>query len=408
MKTDILDNEINSRKCLEGKTTSYIPSDQETIFDDGFFAIHQYPYVALPGFFVISSKRDINYFSEMDVLEQRALGHIIAISEKVIREVTKASYLTLVQEDNPAEGHLHILLFPWHNFLLEKYEINFANIQVIIEQYKNDMRYEQETLSVISKVRKLLKTNTNTNDFRNQNLCNTDFSNRDLSYANFQGAILKRCDFKGCNLSYANFNDADLYRASFEKANLYASTFKNADLTRADFTQAHLYGIKIFGADLTHTKFDKVVQEEKEKEFVKAEDIYNTIKRAYSENGNKENAAIYYYKQCVAKRKQKKKIYQFFNWLFADLFIGYGERLWRCLSICGVIIFVFAIVYFSAMNYKDFLLCLISSLAVFFGFDPIISNTVNNMRIFCIIEQLIGYFLIALALIGITRKIVRD
>ena len=168
------------------------------------------------------------------------------------------------------------------------------------------------------------------------------------------------------------------------------------------------YGIKIFGADLTHTKFDKVVQEEKEKEFVKAEDIYNTIKRAYSENGNKENAAIYYYKQCVAKRKQKKKIYQFFNWLFADLLIGYGERLWRCLSICGVIIFVFAIVYFSAMNYKDFLLCLISSLAVFFGFDPIISNTVNNMRIFCIIEQLIGYFLIALALIGITRKIVRD
>lgn len=414
MGLDFLGCEMDFSKCMACEICNgkYTPPGGGILFNDENFIVHQDPYVAIPGFFIISPKRHIYSIDEMTPLELNCLGRIIAITVKAVKEVANIEHITVIQEEKISEGHLHLWIFPWHDFVLSKYAHSLNNIRIIAEYFKSDMHYQEHTITVAEKAKvyfQNLASLDSSLDFHNQILSDQDFSGKNLTHANFQGAVLKRCKFDGCDLSFANFDNADLYRASFCDAKLYSTTLKDADLTRTNFTNAHLYGIKIFGADLSHTIFDDTVQEENEKDFAKAEDIYNTIKRAYSENGNKEDSAKYYYKQCVAKRKQKKGLLRFFNWLIADLLIGYGERLTRCLLISALIIAGFGGLYFFLIGGVDFFGCLLSSIAIFFGFDPVgYCSGITELGIWQTTEQLIGYFFIALALIGVTRKIVRD
>lgn len=415
MGKDFLGNAIENN-CMACQIASryYSPPGGGILFEDEYFFVHQDPYVALPGFFIISSKRHIFAIDELTFQEQTKLGRIIAIVENVIKQATSVTHITIVQEDLIEEGHLHIWVFPWHTFITEQFNIGLTNMRTVADHYKEDMEHIDETISVAQKARLLFAPfDSFSLDYHDMNLIGADFSSRsDLRNANFKGAVLKRCKFDGCDLSFANFDGADLYSASFIDSDLYSTSFKNADLTRTNFSNAHLYGIKIFGTDMTRTIFDSIVREEKEKDYPKAEDVYNTIKRAFSENGNKEASAKYYYRQCVAKRKQMKGITRFINWLFADLLIGYGERLSRCLLIGLLVILSFSILFFlktgggTLVNYIE---CLLNSFATFFGFNQVyVSEKYFTLGLIYSLEQFIGYFLIALALIGITRKIVRD
>lgn len=414
MGKDFLDVPMDSGKCMACQICGqhYQPPGGGILYANDFFFVHQDPLVAIPGFLIVSPRRHIYAVDEMTPLELRALGPTVAMAEKAVRATTDVAYITILQEEKVTEGHLHIWIFPWHDFILQTYPHSLKKIRVITEHYKQDMQYLEETLAAAEKAGEFFRAQEAYDrelDFQGQFLCNQDFSGRDLSHANFRGTILKRCKFNRCDLSHANFDDADLYRATFHDSKLYSATFKNADLTRAEFTGARLYGIKIFGADLSHTIFDSTVPEEKEQKYAQAEDIYNTIKRAYSENGNKEEAARYYYKQCVAKRKQQKGPIRLLNWLVADLLIGYGERLSRCLTLCALVIIGFAGLYFVRNGMADLSHCLITSLALFFGFDPVGTPALlTELNVWFTAEQLVGYFFIALALIGLTRKIVRD
>lgn len=414
MKTDFLGTKLSFDKCMacEIASENYKPPGGGILYKDEYFIIHQDPYVAIPGFLIISPKRHIYTIDEMTLLELYDMGKLIAIAENSVRKLPGVEYITIIQEEKVSEGHLHIWIFPWHRFILSQYEHSIENVRTITEHYRYNSQYQQETLIAAERVKKSIQCQNPNNSDHNYSglfLCDQDFSNKDLSHANFSGAILKRCKFEGSDLSYANFDNADLYRSSFCGAKVYSTTFRGADLTRANFENSYLYGIKIFGADLSHTIFDKTVQEEKEGDFAKAEDIYNTIKRGYTENGNKEEAAKYYYKQCVCKRKQKRGLIRFFNWLIADLLIGYGERLTRCLSICAIVIFLFGGLYLLLSGSVDIFGCLFSSLSLFFGFDPIAPcSNMEYLKTLYSCEQIIGYFFNALALIGVARKIVRD
>ena len=400
-------------KCMacEIVQKSYIPPG-EILYENGEYIIHQDPLVAIPGFLIVSPKRHIYSIDEMTISEKYFLGYMLSMAEDAIKTTTKITYISIIQEDYVSDGHLHIWVFPWHKYIIDLYGFSLNNLRKILSQYKIDLRYAGETLRVATEI-KLFFLHKNEGDngtnYAGLNLCDQDFSGQNLNHADFRGAILKRCIFDGCDLSFANFDDADLYKSSFCSSTLYSATFRGADLTRTNFRNANLYGVKIFGSDLSHTMFDETSIEEKNHEYSKAEDIYNTIKRAYSENGNKEESARYYYKQCVAKRKQKNVFIRFFEWLLADLLIGYGERLGRCFVICLLIMSLFAGYYFVSSGFSNLIEAIITSVSVFFGFDPIGSlGKMENLNTVFSLERLVGYFLIALALIGVARKIVRD
>lgn len=412
MKKDFLGNTIITENCTacEIAKGNYLPP-KGVVFENAYFIVHQDPYVALPFFFIISPKRHVYSIDALTSIEKCMLGSIIALVEEAVKSISKVEFLSIIQEDSVREGHLHMWVFPWHNYVIEKYSISLSNLRDILSYYSEDTSLREETIQAVEDTRDYINRNQafQQNDFHDQYLCDQDFSDKDLSHANFKGAILKRCNFNNCDLSLASFDDADLYKATFYGAKLYSTSFRSSDLTRADFRKADLYGIKIFGADVTHTIFDDIVTEEHNGDYDKAEDIYNTIKRVYAENGNKEISAKYYYKECVARRKKKKGIARFLDWLIADLIIGYGEKLNRCLVLCCLSIFGFGSTYFALSGFSAPLDSLLTSFSLFLGFDSVgfFANNTSWGTLY-VVEQVIGFFLIALALIGLARKIVRD
>jgi uncharacterized protein YjbI with pentapeptide repeats len=81
-----------------------------------------------------------------------------------------------------------------------------------------------------------------------------DWSGKDMSARNFEGADLRNGIFVGTNFEGCNFTGADLRGANFTKANLENVVLSNSDCTGADFTEAKL-GIAAIKANFTKSKF---------------------------------------------------------------------------------------------------------------------------------------------------------
>lgn len=81
-----------------------------------------------------------------------------------------------------------------------------------------------------------------------------DWSGKDMSARNFEGADLRNGIFVGTNFEGCNFTGADLRGANFTKANLKNVVLSNSDCTGADFTEAEL-GIVAIKANFTKSKF---------------------------------------------------------------------------------------------------------------------------------------------------------
>jgi uncharacterized protein YjbI with pentapeptide repeats len=83
-------------------------------------------------------------------------------------------------------------------------------------------------------------------DVRNQSmgLIRTEFSQANLTDANFQGAGLARVNFAFAKLSRANFSGADLSGADLTGADLTDADLTGANTTGTDFSNAILRGIK--------------------------------------------------------------------------------------------------------------------------------------------------------------------
>ena len=83
-------------------------------------------------------------------------------------------------------------------------------------------------------------------DMRNQSmgLIRTEFSQANLTDANFQGAALARVNFEFAKLSRANFSGADLSGANLTGADLTDADLTGANTTSTNFTNAVLRGTK--------------------------------------------------------------------------------------------------------------------------------------------------------------------
>lgn len=80
-----------------------------------------------------------------------------------------------------------------------------------------------------------------------------NFSQADLSEAEFRGADLHRADLSGAHLREADLREADLTRADLSGADLTGTELAGADLTRAD-----LHGTDFSQADLTRVNLREV------------------------------------------------------------------------------------------------------------------------------------------------------
>lgn len=69
--------------------------------------------------------------------------------------------------------------------------------------------------------------------FLNSKHYDADFSNQDLSRADFRGCTLIACNFDNSDLSYASFEGANCWRSTFRKSKFNHTSFKDASLAEA-------------------------------------------------------------------------------------------------------------------------------------------------------------------------------
>jgi hypothetical protein len=91
--------------------------------------------------------------------------------------------------------------------------------------------------------------------FINKKFYDRDFSNQDLTHADFRGCTLVSCNFDHSDLSYATFEGANCYRSSFNFSRLYHTSFKDAVTAEVSMDPREMFGLTL---SVSCDAFDKL------------------------------------------------------------------------------------------------------------------------------------------------------
>jgi uncharacterized protein YjbI with pentapeptide repeats len=196
-------------------------------------------------------------------------------------------------------------------------------------------------------------------NLRGAQLWATNLQGADLWLADLQRAWLT-----GANLQDANMMNVDLQGALLEGADLQGAHLEAADLTDVNLLYAHnLDGIYLSGAKLSNTNLSAQqlggsLGEEREIDdyrtneinlaLMKAKETYRALKVNFSQMGRYDDAMWAYRKEREMERKAHWADRSLAKWLFSwiiDALTGYGQEPLRVVGWSGVIIAVFAVMY---------------------------------------------------------------
>lgn len=245
-------------------------------------------------------------------------------------------------------------------------------------------------------------------DLRGSRIVDTYLIDSDLRYANFGKAFLCRVNLQGANLLGANL----------EGANLYMSKLQNTSFHRSKMSRCRL-----IGSTISHdTKFDDVdwgkeyiLQEEEERYFDGAQEVYRNLKQWHTEHGIYDIAGKFFYREMECRRKAQswKKNFGLKLWYsIIRILAGYGEKPERVAISAAAVIILAALVYLligSPIDWSAFGRSLYFSAASFtaLGYGSWIAVESNVIRGLGAAESFLGVFMMALFLVTFTRKMTR-
>ena len=124
------------------------------IYDGKFSILGADPEIPIPGFLIITFKRHINSFSQLNKDERNEIGNIIVYTEKALKELNITNEVTLIQEER--SKHFHIWIFPNYDWMTEKFGKGITYLRDISEYSKNNVTQDniKEILDVVQKIRK--------------------------------------------------------------------------------------------------------------------------------------------------------------------------------------------------------------------------------------------------------------
>ena len=264
----------------------------------------------------------------------------------------------------------------------------------------------------------------------------------DLSHADLSGARLVKAHLEDCAFVRTNFEGAHLFCASFQNANLFNANFRRANLKETDMRGANLLEIKIDEAKILGIQwgFKGVVQNEVEgrelekagkikgskEKFREAEEIYRNIRIHLMAVGIFDEAADFFYREMVVRRKQLP-LYSVprLSSKVIDLLCGYGEKTFRVIGFSASFVVLNSFAFFCfgirygddvlryasnqtlAENMREYLLCLYFSGVTLttLGYGDI--APIGISRAFAVNEAFCGAFMMALFVLVFGRKMIR-
>jgi hypothetical protein len=229
----------------------------------------------------------------------------------------------------------------------------------------------------------------------------TDFSNQCLIGVHFSKCSLRFCSFRHSDLSYTIFEECDLYSTDFEESVLYSTRIHNSDCTKTSFVKAFLNGLKVkeifvvktnFGFDFNTNKERKPIlvsetnienfyvcplgkmqssvkeiednnigifcpttniaikfidtTKDKRNVWLRKSEISKILKLILEQNGYSDKSLDYYFYHRRFLRKSQNNIFKrMIDFLFGELFWGYGVRIVNPMISFFINLFFFAILY---------------------------------------------------------------
>ena len=172
-----------------------------------------------------------------------------------------------------------------------------------------------------------------------------------------------------------------------------------------------------------YANLDKIVSQEKNKEYKKAKEVYRNLKNYFKQEGLYDVSGEYYYRERLMEteyNREEKKYLQWFGNLFLKLTTGYGERPLNVLISWIIIIFGFSFIYYifsgiyngiayNITSYNpNFLETLYFSIVTFttLGFGDLAPKP-GFFQLFASFEALLGAIFMAMFIFVFARKMIR-
>lgn len=185
----------------------------------------------------------------------------------------------------------------------------------------------------------------------------------DFTAAVFQKADIVNSDLSECGCAGADFSRAMIYRAalsrsSFDRAVFEAARIEGCAVTAADFARADLYGSIIHDTDMGAANLtpDLVVLNERKGAFAEAAEVYAKLKVSFRQYGRYDMAEKVFYREKVCRRKNRWRFRKVgilaaaarhvLEYLFFDVYCGYGTKPWRIAYCMAAAWFVFAMYFY--------------------------------------------------------------
>ena len=266
--------------------------------------------------------------------------------------------------------------------------------------------------------------------FGGTNLKNAILRGSDLKDAYLRGAILENATLHKSCLQGADMIGANLQNAKLWSSNLTGAKLQNSNLRNAEFNEktillnVNLYQSKIDNSTLkfANVNLDKIVMQEKNKEYNKAKEVYRNLKNYFKQEGQYDISGKYYYRERLMETECNREEKKYLHWIFDMLlkFItGYGERPQNILMWWFGIIFGYAFIYdvfngiyngiaYNIASYNpNFFEALYFSIVTFttLGFGDFAPKPL--FQLFASLEALFGAIFIALFIFVFARKMSR-
>ena len=111
--------------------------------------LHQDPEVPLEGFLIVATARHVQSISDLTDSEYADLTSLLRHGRRLLDSVPSLRYVTIVQEER--SSHFHLWLFPWHNWMIEKYgDASLTNIRAIMKQAIERLRTPEHVKRILS------------------------------------------------------------------------------------------------------------------------------------------------------------------------------------------------------------------------------------------------------------------
>lgn len=139
--TEIIDINGNKHKveCIACAIQSgKIVLPIERITETENFVVEQDLEWPIEGFLVIVSKKHIHSIDELSDKEVEEFCRLLKATRTAMRKVLGISMTTLVQEESAVTSHFHLWLFPWHDWMKQRWDGKLHEIKDIMKYAKQE------------------------------------------------------------------------------------------------------------------------------------------------------------------------------------------------------------------------------------------------------------------------------